>query len=49
MMKKLSFLFAILAIALPSFAQTVMKEHQAGHSFTISLPDYMSKTTGFNN
>ncbi|MBP1617974.1 MAG: hypothetical protein H6Q14_1801 [Bacteroidetes bacterium] len=31
------------------FAQTVMKEYKAGHVFDVSLPDYMSKTTGLND
>ena len=30
-------------------AQSTMIEVKAGHSFTISLPSYMSKTTGLNS
>lgn len=48
-MKKLNLLVALLAITGCSFAQTAMKEHQAGHAFTVSLPDYMSKTAGLNS
>lgn len=47
-MRKLNALLVIMVIALPSFSQTT-KEHHAGHVFTISLPDYMSKTAGINN
>ncbi len=32
-----------------TFAQTGLKEYQAGHIFTVSLPDYMSKTVGLNS
>ena len=31
------------------FAQTPLKEHKAGHSFFISLPEYMSKAGGLNS
>ena len=30
-------------------AQTATKEHKAGHQFYVSLPEYMSKTTGLNS
>lgn len=30
-------------------AQTTMKEYKAGHIFDVSLPDYMTKTTGLND
>lgn len=32
-----------------TFAQTNLKEYKAGHIFTVSLPDYMSKTIGLNS
>ena len=32
-----------------TFAQTTMKEYKAGHIFYVSLPDYMSRTTGQND
>ncbi|WP_051189500.1 hypothetical protein [Daejeonella oryzae] len=31
------------------FAQSQSVEYKAGHSFNISLPDYMSKTSGLNS
>jgi len=31
-----------------TFAQTSMKEYKAGHVFYVSLPEYMSKTSGLN-
>jgi hypothetical protein len=31
-----------------AFSQTPAKEYKAGHVFYVSLPDYMSKTTGVN-
>jgi hypothetical protein len=31
------------------YSQTVLKQYTVGHPFTISLPDYMSKTSGVNN
>lgn len=30
-------------------AQTKLKEYKAGHIFNISLPDYMSRTSGLNS
>lgn len=32
-----------------TYGQTKLKEFKAGHSFTISLPEYMSKTVGINS
>jgi len=40
---------ALLFLTAPSFAQTSMKEYKAGHIFYVSLPDYMTKTTGMND
>ena len=39
----------LLLFTATSFAQTTMKEYKAGHVFYVSLPDYMSKTTGMND
>ena len=50
MKKKLTTLLIILtAITTTSHAQTTLKEYKAGHDFYVSLPDYMSKTTGLNS
>jgi len=38
-----------LLLTATTFAQTTMKEYKAGHVFYVSLPDYMSKTTGMND
>lgn len=40
---------SLLLITATSLAQTGMKEYKAGHVFYVSLPDYMSKTTGMND
>lgn len=32
-----------------TFAQTELKEYKAGHTFNVSLPDYMTKTAGINS
>jgi hypothetical protein len=32
-----------------AFSQTPVKEFKAGHIFYVSLPEYMSKTTGLNS
>lgn len=47
-MKKTFLILFLSVLALSSVAQT-LKEHKAGHTFTIGLPDYMSKTAGINN
>ena len=39
----------LVLMATTSFGQTAFKEYKAGHVFYISLPDYMSKTTGLND
>jgi len=39
----------LILITSTTFAQTTMKEYKAGHVFYVSLPDYMSKTTGLND
>ena len=50
MKKKLeTLLIALTVITTTNYAQTTLKEYKAGHEFYISLPDYMSKTTGLNS
>ena len=39
----------LVLITSTTFAQTVLKEYKVGHIFHVSLPDYMSKTTGIND
>jgi hypothetical protein len=41
-------LVAMVLTASTTFAQTAVKEYKAGHVFYVSLPEYMSKTTGMN-
>ena len=50
-MKKSSILLStiLVFITLTSFAQIPLQEYKAGHTFTIGLPDYMSKTGGLNS
>ena len=48
-MNKIITLFAIALISATISAQTKMKEFKAGHTFNISLPDYMNKTMGLND
>ncbi|MFA7380034.1 MAG: hypothetical protein WC150_06195 [Bacteroidia bacterium] len=43
------FTTALVLITTTTFAQTELKQYRAGHSFDISLPDYMSKTIGLNS
>ena len=43
------FFLLTAAIVNSGFAQTPVKEIKAGHVFYVSLPDYMSKTTGLNS
>ena len=40
---------AVLFFSLTMFAQTNMKNYKAGHTFEVSIPDYMTKTTGLND
>lgn len=42
----LALLFAL--VALTNYGQTSFKDLKVGHVFYISIPDYMSKTTGLN-
>ncbi len=51
--KKMKKTFAIftttlILITTATFAQTELKQYKAGHSFDISLPEYMSRTIGLN-
>jgi len=39
----------LFLITSTTFAQTAIKEYKVGHVFYVSLPDYMSKTTGIND
>lgn len=50
-MKKIVIISILILIALSnlSISQSTLKEYKAGHSFKISLPDYMSKTSGLNS
>ena len=50
-MKKLATLFAtaILLTTLSTFGQSAFKTHKIGHVFSITLPDYMSRTVGLNS
>jgi hypothetical protein len=36
-------------ISTSTIAQSTLKEYKAGHTFTVSLPDYMTKTVGLND
>lgn len=49
-MKARVMLLAVILIVsiINSNAQTPFKQYKAGHSFDLSLPDYMSKTGGLN-
>lgn len=40
---------ALVLVTTTTFAQTTMKEYKAGHVFNVSLPDYMTRTTGLND
>lgn len=49
-MKKSIVVFAALVLMTTTLlAQTTLKQYKAGHTFEISLPDYMSKTVGLNS
>lgn len=45
---KLVLLLLSTGLAVNSFGQTGVKTLKAGHEFTISIPDYMSRTAGLN-
>lgn len=42
-------LIALFTLSISIFAQTNMKNYKAGHAFEVSIPDYMTKTTGLND
>ena len=49
-LRRIQILFmTVLIFSLTSNAQTTMKNYKAGHSFDVSLPDYMTETTGIND
>lgn len=48
-MKFLFTLLGILIIPFFSISQTTFKEHKGGQEFTLSLPDYMTRTIGLND
>ena len=50
-MKKTFAIFTMTMVLMTTttFAQTQLIEYKAGHTFNISLPDYMSKTAGINS
>jgi hypothetical protein len=47
-MKKTILALNLLLLSLVIKAQTALKEYKAGHTFGISAPAYMTKTTGLN-
>ena len=50
MRKTIVFFTTILVLlTMTTFAQTEFKPYKAGHTFDVSLPDYMSKTAGINS
>jgi hypothetical protein len=50
MKKKISiFTMTMVLMTTTTFAQTELKEYKAGHTFNVSLPDYMTKTAGINS
>lgn len=48
-MKNLLLILVCLTISICAVAQTALKEYKAGHTFTVSLPEYMSRTVGIND
>lgn len=48
-MKKSLSTLTLTLITVFVFSQTVMKQYTVGHPYTISLPDYMAKTSGINS
>lgn len=43
------FTMVLVLMSTTTNAQISLKEYKAGHSFNVSLPDYMSKTGGIND
>lgn len=50
-MKKIGFIFGFILFLFTSIlmAQTTLKPYKAGHLFNVSLPEYLSKTSGLNS
>jgi hypothetical protein len=48
-MKKVFFTLVFAVAGIVSFSQTAMKPLTVGHPVTISIPDYMNRTTGINS
>jgi hypothetical protein len=48
-MKKMISICLLSFVVSVSFSQTQMKPYTVGHPFTISLPEYMIRTTGVND
>lgn len=46
--KSLIFSAILVLSVLSAYSQTVLKNYKIGHSFNISVPDYMSRTIGLN-
>jgi hypothetical protein len=44
----LAFAASMFLITTLSFSQSTLKDYKGGHIFSISLPEYMSKTVGLN-
>ncbi len=50
MNNKINFLTIVLVfVTITTYAQTELKQYKAGHTFDISLPVYMSQTSGLNS
>jgi hypothetical protein len=48
-MKKISIALLLVVFSFNSFSQTNLKPVTVGHPVTISIPDYMNRTTGINS
>lgn len=48
-MKNTIFTTILVLMTSIAFSQTELKQYHAGHTFDISLPDYMSRTIGLNS
>jgi hypothetical protein len=46
---KATLILTLLLTSSSIFSQTKLKEYQAGKIFTISIPDYLTKTVGYND
>lgn len=43
------FTTSLVLMTATAFSQTELKQYRAGHSFDVSLPEYMSRTIGMNS